>query len=401
MSKHFTKPHAQGKPERPEGSPFFWHRTGGWAKKIRGQLVYFGRISHDDAMADYAQRREELHSGRASRDSEDCLTVYLLCGKFWDAKKAKLDNGEISPRTFKEYDSACKLLIKTFGKSRLVSDLQPDDFAKLRAAMAKRWGVVRLKAEIVRSRTVFNWALKNLLIKTPPAFGEEFSVPTAKVLRKHRAAQGEKMFVADEIRRMLDTARQPIKAMIMLGVNCGFGNNDISTLPIDALDLERGWVKHARPKTGVARRCPLWPETIEALRDWLAVRPTPKNEADAGLVFITYKLGNWLDEGSGSRSLSHEMRKLLDSLGIDGARSFYALRHTMQTVGDECGDFLAVRRIMGHAGGNDIGDVYRERITDQRLQKVTDHVRAWLFGEHDGGEGAKPAAEKPRLRIVG
>jgi hypothetical protein len=32
-----------------------------------------------------------------------------------------------------------------------------------------------------------------------------------------------------------------LKAMIYLGVDCGFGNEDCGTLPMDRLDLQRGW----------------------------------------------------------------------------------------------------------------------------------------------------------------
>lgn len=52
----------------------------------------------------------------------------------------------------------------------------------------------------------------------------------------------------------------------------------------------------------------------------------------------------------------------------------------MERVADETGDYLAVKRIMGHAD-NSISDAYRERFPDERLRKVVDHVRGWLFGE--------------------
>jgi integrase len=158
------------------------------------------------------------------------------------------------------------------------------------------------------------------------------------------------MFEAAEIRRLLDAAAQPLNSMILLGLNAAYGNSDIATLEIGAVDLGAAWINHARRRTGIARRCPLWPETVKAIRDWLAVRPLPKDDADAQLLFTTYKLRSWLDRGQ-NRALSHEFRKLLDSLGINGHRNFYCLRHTFHTIGDESGDFLAVRRIMGHAGG--------------------------------------------------
>ena len=79
--------------------------------------------------------------------------------------------------------------------------------------------------------------------------------------------------------------------------------------------------------------------------------------------------------------LSKETRKLLDELGLHRkGLGFYALRHTFETIGGDTGDQVAVDHIMGHAR-HDMAGIHRERIGDERLQAVTDHVRAWLFGE--------------------
>jgi hypothetical protein len=48
-------------------------------------------------------------------------------------------------------------------------------------------------------------------------------------------------------------------------------------------------------------------------------------------------------------------------------------------VADECRDQPAVDFVMGHADPSMAGH-YRERISDERLQAVADHVRGWLFG---------------------
>jgi integrase len=73
------------------------------------------------------------------------------------------------------------------------------------------------------------------------------------------------------------------------------------------------------------------------------------------------------------------MRKLLDALGINGHRNFYALRHTFETIGGEAKDQVAVDAIMGHAR-DDMASAYRETISDARLKAVADHVHTWLFG---------------------
>jgi len=46
-------------------------------------------------------------------------------------------------------------------------------------------------------------------------------------------------------------------------------------------------IDYPHPKTGIARRCPLWPETVAAIRAALDKRPASKSEEDATLVFVT------------------------------------------------------------------------------------------------------------------
>jgi integrase len=178
--------------------------------------------------------------------------------------------------------------------------------------------------------------------------------------------------------------------MILLGVNAGFGNADCGTLPLSALDLEGGWVTYPRPKTGIQRRGKLWPETIQALRAVLAKRKVPKHEADAGLVFITKYGTSWakggtltVDEKGKPTSvvdnpITKEMKKLLLELKLHRpGLGFYTLRHVLETIGGEAKDQPAVDHIMGHAR-DDMPTVYRERISDERLAAVAEHVRCWL-----------------------
>jgi integrase len=73
------------------------------------------------------------------------------------------------------------------------------------------------------------------------------------------------------------------------------------------------------------------------------------------------------------------MARLLKKVGVHRPGiNFYALRHTFETIGGEARDQVAVDHIMGHVR-DDMASVYRERISDEQLRTVTDHVRAWLF----------------------
>jgi plasmid maintenance system antidote protein VapI len=173
-----------------------------------------------------------------------------------------------------------------------------------------------------------------------------------------------------------------VQAMIMLGVNCGFGTADVGTLPKSAIDLKSGWVNYPRPKTEMDRRCPLWSETIQAIERANQLCPSPRRPEFAGLVFLNPCGGQWANGRQTGSTLSHDIRRLVRIAGIDAGngRGFYALRRTFETIGSEALDQAAVDLIMGHCPrADDMAAVYRQRIGDDRLLAVTEHVRRWLF----------------------
>jgi integrase len=413
---------ADDRPKKPYPDfPLTPHPTGAWQKKIRGKIHYFGRwakrvngqlvrVEGDgwkEALELYRAQAEDLHAGRTPRVKADGLTVADLCNRFLTAKLRKRNAGEVGARMFDEYRQTTDLIVAAFGKDRLVDDLAADDFEKLRAEMAERWGPVRLGNAITWVKSVFKYGTDNGLIEKAIRYGSEFRKPDKAVLRKHRAQNGGRMLEAGELRRMLDalegkeveTGRTgeetgkpetvklkpdpTLRAMILLGLNAGFGNHDVATLPLSALDLGRGWLNFPRPKTGIARRCPLWPETAAALREVLMNRPAPKDEADADIVFLMSKGRRWIRVMDKSRTdnVAVHFTNLMQRIGAhrDGV-GFYTLRHVFRTVADAARDPVAIDLIMGHSDPS-MGGHYRERIDDSRLQAVAEHVHAWLFGE--------------------
>ena len=237
--------------------------------------------------------------------------------------------------------------------------------------------------EIRKARIVFRFALDQGLIHDPVRYGQSFRMPGKKVLLQARHDRGPKMFEAKQIRAMLAAATQPLKTMILLGVNCGFGPTDCSRLPLSAVDLKTGWVDYPRPKTGQRRRVPLWKETAKALQEAVRTRPTPRNPTDGDLVFLTVT----------GRSVNPEhdepFRQLVKALGFHRpGLGLYTLRYVFETIGGDSRDQVAVDAIMGHSRG-DMASVYRERISDDRLRAVVDHVQTWLFGQAVDQNGDK------------
>ncbi|HEX4072733.1 MAG TPA: tyrosine-type recombinase/integrase [Planctomycetaceae bacterium] len=383
------------------GFPLTVHPSGRWCKKILGKLHYFGKLDDPTAALERLNREwPYLKDGRMppSLDAQGGLTVRALCNHFLTAKKARLESGELSPRTFADYFTICELLVDGLGRGRRVDDLRTDDFAAMRSKWSKTWGPVRLRNEINRARVVFKFAFDERLVDKPVHYGQAFARPSAKTLRKARNEAGPKLFTPEELKLILDAADVQLKAMTLLGLNCGFGNSDCAGLPQSAVDLESGWINFPRPKTEIQRRVPFWPETVQALRKAIAARPTPKDPADADCVFLTHRGARWVrvqekrGETSGrshaSNVLSSRFAALLKFLGINSHRNFYTLRHTFETIAGESKDQVAVDSIMGHVDPS-MGAHYRERISDARLKAVVNVVREWAFPPRATGKKGK------------
>ena len=86
--------------------------------------------------------------------------------------------------------------------------------------------------------------------------------PTRGQLRRSRAARGSRMFDPKEIRQLLFFAGPDFRAMILLALNAGLGPEDLAQLKTS--NIKGKWLDYPRPKTGIERRVPLFPETLAA-----------------------------------------------------------------------------------------------------------------------------------------
>ena len=368
--KRFTKP------QKPRADfPLFPHQNGQWAKKIRGRLHYFG--PWDDwraALNDYLDKKEDLQAGRTPVTTPDAKRFDELVEAFLGSKQALADSGERSDRTPEDYQTIFDKVREVWGNIAL-EQIGKSEFATLREELAEIHSPITLANDIQRVRCLFNWAYENDFLDRPMKYGDSFKKPSKKAQRRQRNNRPKKFFPAPQIQLMLEEATPTLRAMIYLGINCGFGNDDCATLTYSA--LKNGWHNHPRPKTEIQRRCSLWKETLAAIKD--VRRPEPNDPELQDRVFITSKGNSW-ESCRTDKPITKETAKMLKKLGMKRwGVNFYALRHTFQTIGEEV-DLIATRYIMGHVDES-ISARYREKVRDHRLRAVTDHVYSWL---HDG-----------------
>jgi hypothetical protein len=71
-------------------------------------------------------------------------TVQKVCNYFLHLKKVKVDAGEIQLASWKEYKRTCLMIKRVLGAATLAHDVEPEDFLRLRAKLARRFGYYRM-----------------------------------------------------------------------------------------------------------------------------------------------------------------------------------------------------------------------------------------------------------------
>lgn len=73
-----------------------------------------------------------------------------------------------------------------------------------------------------------------------------FDKPTVTDKRKHlqkqRAKKGRRMYEPRQVRQLLNATKgkPEMRAMVLLGINCGLGNTDVAELSQSVIDLKKG-----------------------------------------------------------------------------------------------------------------------------------------------------------------
>jgi integrase len=228
---------------------------------------------------------------------------------------------------------------------------------------------------IAAVKAMYNWALDNEVID---------HLPRLRALKKITPKKAEKpTFTADQIRVLLENASVEMRAMIWLGINCGFGCTDCAELKWRDLDLERGRVTFPRGKTGIGRNLPLWPETVRALQE------VPRR---GELVFYTRGGNPWVrmilsrqEDGTAKYTkddaVTKEFSKLLKKTGTKAPKGvgFYTLRRTAATVAANSGDPFAVQKLLGHADVK-MASTYVQNISEQTDRVVNNSRKILIEG---------------------
>ncbi|MFC1764560.1 tyrosine-type recombinase/integrase [Planctomycetota bacterium] len=369
-----TKPNSQRK-TRSDKFPLTIHPTGQYCKKIKGKLYYFG-ADKEQALTRYLEDAAYLHLGKGTKQKSmgDSLSLKMLCNLYLDHQKSRTTIGEVKPRHVSDQTFILRGFVKFVGPNRLVSAVTTIDLQNYRTKLIKATRTPNtINNHISTIKALYNWALENEIMD---------NVPNLKAVKKIANPRNDKpTFTLQQTQKLLQNASTQMKAMIWLGLNCGFGCTDCSQLKWKNLDLQNSRVDFPRGKTGIDRNLPLWPETVQALAK------TPKQ---GDLVFYTQRGNPWVrtirsvkedgtDKYVKDDAISKEFSKTIQKAGIQTEKGvgFYTLRRTAATWTARSGDPFAVQKLLGHADLK-MATTYVQDVSEQ-TDRAINNTRKFLI----------------------
>ena len=361
------------------------HASGQWRTKINGGTVNFGKLSDPKAAIDLYKREVYARENNLPIPSADDTTLGDILDRWSDYQVDRRNRDEIATKTCDDYLRVVDMLTDHFGRDIAVVSLEPSAWEGFREKLSSSTtSPTVLTRHVTISKMIFRWADESALLKDRVRFGPTFKVAPKREARLKRLKSKKRTLNADDIRTLIEAADQPIRAMILLGINCGMTQAEVSGLEWADIDLDAAVLDTIRHKTAVERVATLWPETVSALRE------IPR-KTNTDRVFTTrhgnaYVRHDVNKDGTfrARDNIAREFAKLTKRAGVKlpTGVGFAKLRHTFRTVADNVRDANAIRRVMGHEIGRDsVERTYTDTIELKRIKAVTDHVRDWLFTE--------------------
>jgi len=245
---------------RSDKFPLTLHPTGQYCKKIKGKIRYFG-TNKKQALERYLAQATYLHGCQNSiqKASNGKMTLKELCDLYLRYQHSKVLANALTAKHHNDQISSLSKLMSFLGQSRKIESISTLDLQNYKRRLQCVYRLVhRQNLHISVMKAIFHWARRNDILESIPNID---AITRGKIVHKEKYT-----FNPGQIKKLLSAADVKMKAMIWLGLNCGFGCTDCGQLKWKDLDFENSRVQLARNKTGVRRNLPLWPETIQALK---------------------------------------------------------------------------------------------------------------------------------------
>ena len=364
---------------RSDKFPLTLHPTGQYCKKIKGKIRYFGK-DKKKALEKYLAQSTYLHGAQSlfQKISNGKMTLKQLCDLYLRYQHSRVLVGDMTAKHYNDSKYSLDRLMAFLGPGCRIENISTLDLQNYKRKLQSSYpSIDRQNLHIGLMKAMFHWARKNDVLE---------SIPNIDAISKDRVVHKEKYtFNKKQIRKLLSTADVKMKAMIWLGLNCGFGCTDCSRLQWKDIDFNNSRVNLARNKTKIGRNLPLWPETIQALKE------VPRS----GTLVFTISDGHPWIQTTATRNDSGEPKYICDNristkfsrlmkkvrIQTPKGTGFYTLRRTAATMAARSGDPFAVQRLLGHVDLT-MATRYVQDVSEQ-TDRVIENSRKHFIGKED------------------
>jgi len=234
---------------RSDKFPLTLHPTGQYCKKIKGKMYYFGS-DKKQALERYLDQATYLHGCQDSlqQPTSDNMTLKQLCDMYLKYQYSKLQSNDLTASHHNEQISSLNKLMAFCGQNIDINNISTLDLQNYKRRIQKcHVSACRLNLHISIMKALFHWARKNDVLESIPNID---AISRGKIIHQERFT-----FNSEQVNKLLSIADVKMRAMIWLGLNCGFGCTDCSELKWTDLDLANNRVKLARKKLGFQGIC--------------------------------------------------------------------------------------------------------------------------------------------------
>jgi hypothetical protein len=220
-------------------------------------------------------------------------------------------------------------------------------------------------------------------------------------------------YTLDELVTLYQSATGLERLLLLLGLNCGFGQAEVASLQTDEIHLDQrhpyygmtgSWIRRIRFKTGVYGEWRLWDETVRGIRWMLNRRATQKD----GALILT-KAGRPLTQPTENNNRNNKIancwHRLYQRILKDKKIRKLSFNKLRKTAGDlikrfSSGEIAGVFHCRGQVvPTDDLSDLYTNRHFDKAFQAI-EAVRQYLAATFEGVTDPFPTeVKKPALGI--
>lgn len=267
--------------------------------------------------------------------------------------------------------------------------------ALLQDCAGKRFGQT-YAADIFKTAKMFiRWLHETDILAHPP------KNLTSRALRITREPPVVKTYTVEQIRELFAAAPEELKLYILLALNCGMTQVDISTLKPESVDWKAGTLTRKRGKTAHFERVPtvtyqLWDITIQLLKKLRSDDPNHLLLSSKGTTLRGEELRNGkLVRRDPIRVAFERLRK---SLGQKG--DFKSLKKTSASLLRDHSEFNGVEAVFLDHAPKSMSDRHYTTVPTALLARGLDWLEAtFSFGRLESDDlGRVPATSQQRRR---